>query len=372
MINLLILPSHDRFYNIEESIHAFEYVTENKIDFTKIYTIDNQKTFFCINTREFVLDAFVDEFDDNSNFSNQFKLICKNKNVHLIFINLHETELDESIVKFIEKLFSLGVSPNRITIANNDVDIFKFKKFGINVHRTHMIEKAYGSGYKNLPISFNENKNDKKFLCLNNIKKEHRVALLSLLKKEDTLKNINYSLVGSDYFPITNRVLNDTSITEMENDIDAFHKGMFYTDFEKDKSENFFYNICVGDFINSYVNIITESFYLENKVHISEKSLKPFWFFQFPIFVASPGHVSKVKQKYNFDLFEDIIDHSYDSITDSVDRLGAIVNEIKRVNDLDLKNIYKKNKDRFTSNRLKCETYLDSLEDYLFFKQIFI
>jgi hypothetical protein len=370
-INLVILPEHIPLYNVKESIQACEYVTENRIRFVKNYT-NNQSGYLCINTREYTLDTFTKEIDDGSKFSQQFKLICKNTNIHFIFINLHESELDENIIIFLEKLFSLGVSSDRITIANNDVDISKFNKFGINTHRTHMIEKTYGGGYKELPIQFNENKNGKKFLCLNNIKREHRVALLTLLEKENLLNNINYSLVGSDYFPLTNNVLNDETIKSYNSTITKFHEKMYYTDFELNKSQNFFYTICVDDFLNSFVNIITETFYLENKVHISEKSLKPFWFYQLPIFVASTGHVSKVKEKYNFDLFDDIIDHSYDTITNSVKRLEAIVEEIKRVNNLDLKNIYKNNKDRFISNRLKCESYLDSNEDYLFFKQIFI
>ena len=370
-INLLILPPHKIFYNIKDSVEAYEYITENRIKFIKTSTTD-EKSYLCINTREYTLDEFVNGIDDNSEFSNKFKSICENKNVDLVFINLHETELDENVFLFIEKLFSLGVSSDRITLANNDVDIFKFKKFGINVHKTHMIEKSYGSGYKELQIDYNENKIGKSFLCLNNVKKEHRVALLTLLEKENLLNNVNFSLVGSGHFPMTNRVLSNQNINNCESIIKKFHESTYYTDFEINKSGNFFYNICDSDFINSYVNIVTETFYLENKVHISEKSLKPFWFYQLPIFVASTNHLSLLRKKYGFDLFDDIIDHSYDSITDSVERLEVIVSEIKRINTLDLKTIYKNNKDRFISNRLKCESYLNSFDDYLFFKQIFI
>ena len=37
-----------------------------------------------------------------------------------------------------------------------------------------MIEKSYGQGYIESDIEFVENKKEKNFLCLNNVKKEHR------------------------------------------------------------------------------------------------------------------------------------------------------------------------------------------------------
>jgi hypothetical protein len=104
----------------------------------------------------------------------------------------------------------------------------------------------------------------------------------------------------------------------------------------------------------SYVNIVTESNYFNEKIdaiHISEKSLIPFFFFQLPIFLASQGHVGKVRG-YGFDLFDDIIDHSYDDIWDSKDRFNAVVNEIKRLHDNKeaIIDFYVKNKLRFEKN----------------------
>ena len=51
-------------------------------------------------------------------------------------------------------------------------------------------------------------------------------------------------------------------------------------------------------YLNSYVNVTTESVFnrFTNTIHISEKSYKPFFYYQFPIFVASNGHVRKMKE----------------------------------------------------------------------------
>ena len=63
------------------------------------------------------------------------------------------------------------------------------------------------------------------------------------------------------------------------------------------------------------VNIVTESCYLEDEIHITEKSMKPFYFYQFPLFLASYGHVKHLKERFGFDVFDDILNHSYDEST---------------------------------------------------------
>ena len=86
---------------------------------------------------------------------------------------------------------------------------------------------------------------------------------------------------------------------------------------------------------NSYVNIVTESTFIDSElvVHITEKSFRPFYFYQFPIFVASHHHVKHLKEIYGFDMFEDIINHSYDDLVNHRDRFFEIIKEIKRLNE---------------------------------------
>ena len=62
----------------------------------------------------------------------------------------------------------------------------------------------------------------------------------------------------------------------------------------------------------SFVSIVHETNNYEHTgIFLTEKSFKVFAWHQIPIFVATPGHVQVVRE-LGFDVFDDIIDHSYD------------------------------------------------------------
>jgi hypothetical protein len=107
------------------------------------------------------------------------------------------------------------------------------------------------------------------------------------------------------------------------------------------------------DYRNSYINIITESVYWFDGIHITEKSLKPFCLPILPIFVASPNHVKTLRDDYNLDLFDDFINHDYDKELDNTKRLKMIIEECLRLSRLEneIIDFYKNNKDRFLNNK---------------------
>lgn len=356
MIDIIKL-TNNKFFDFNESLSAFNYITENKIPYL-VRDIEYEGGYCVINTRHYTLGELVDELKTNSVFSKEFNSLIEN-DTKIILVNLHETELDKDI----DNLYKNLLDSKNIIIANNDTNFIKNK---FNHHKTHMIEKSYGQGYIELDIEFVKNKVGKKFLCLNNIKKEHRTALLSILKYENILEDVNYSLIGNTYYPIQTRVCD---IEKYKKEINYFKNKNFNTDYDKDVNT---FNINKKDFENSYINIVTESFFLENKVHISEKTLKPFWFYQFPLILASPNHISLCEKYYGFDFFRDIIDHSYDLIKDDKERLIKFVEEIKRLNKLDIKKLYQGNENRFLKNRMLCESFCTNEDDYIFFKKIFI
>jgi hypothetical protein len=120
---------------------------------------------------------------------------------------------------------------------------------------------------------------------------------------------------------------------------------------------------------NSYVNITTETEFDTNEIHVTEKSFKPFVTFQFPLILASPTHIYEIKKRYDFDWFDDVIDHSYDSILDHKERLRVFIKEIKRINDNKefFIDFYKNNKERFQKNHniARALTYDTSDRDFL-------
>jgi hypothetical protein len=104
---------------------------------------------------------------------------------------------------------------------------------------------------------------------------------------------------------------------------------------------------------NSYVNIVTESNFIVNEIHHTEKSIKPFYFYQFPIYLASYNHVKELKERFGFDMFDDVINHSYDNELDNRKRLLMVFEEIKRLNLMkdDLIQFYNQNRHRFERNK---------------------
>jgi hypothetical protein len=74
-----------------------------------------------------------------------------------------------------------------------------------------------------------------------------------------------------------------------------------------------------------------------HSVFITEKTFKAFGLRQIPIWFAVPGLVTEVR-KLGFDMFDDIVDHSYDLVYNENERFSQIFAQIQRFNhDMDLK-----------------------------------
>ena len=130
----------------------------------------------------------------------------------------------------------------------------------------------------------------------------------------------------------------------------------------------------VNTFENNYVNIVTESIFddITQTIHITEKSIRPFYFHMFPLILATKGHIKYMRENYGFDFYDDIIDHSYDLEEDQSKRMGMFIQEILRIynNKEFFINFYKNNKERFENNKKIVESLSNDTNDYQFFKSI--
>lgn len=81
-------------------------------------------------------------------------------------------------------------------------------------------------------------------------------------------------------------------------------------------------------FFSAIVNVICETMDKDDQpINLSEKTFKAFAWRQIPIWHASPGTVAEVRY-LGFDLFDDIIDHGYDSCRTYAERKDAILNSM--------------------------------------------
>jgi hypothetical protein len=268
------------------------------------------------------------------------------------------------------------LNQNQIWISNNNIRLEDYKaelNSEMNVYATSKVRTHIALAMMGVmpTLEYTTEKEGKFFLCHNRRVRPHRYALLVLLKRFGILDDTDWSLVNgwdakerfhNNPKGLYSAIFTDEDIETMMDDLMYFininQKKSFY---EEDK--NWFREDNVNyvnwgetyeslSYKNSYLNITTETEFDTTEIHVTEKSFKPFVAYQFPLILASPNHIREIRKRYNFDWFDDIIDHSYDSITDHRERLFAFAKEIKRINDNKefFIDFYKNNKQRFEKN----------------------
>ena len=102
----------------------------------------------------------------------------------------------------------------------------------------------------------------------------------------------------------------------------------------------------------SYIHLITEASWYAQSTFIDEKSVFPFEAGNIPIWVGGYGHPTYFR-KMGFDVFDDLVDHSYEMLDDPVDRLqqAIMLNKNLLQNKDLLAEYFDKNRYRFEANR---------------------
>jgi hypothetical protein len=107
-------------------------------------------------------------------------------------------------------------------------------------------------------------------------------------------------------------------------------------------------------FSNGYIDLVTENInYIPKKFEyntLTEKSLKPFLFYQLPIFISYSNNLQCLRTM-GFDLFDDILDNSYDLIEDPKERIDVALSNLTKLKNIDLSDYFKLHKHRFINNR---------------------
>jgi hypothetical protein len=114
----------------------------------------------------------------------------------------------------------------------------------------------------------------------------------------------------------------------------------------------------------SYVSLVSESHSNDYNglFFLTEKSIKPFVLQQIPIFIGAPGIASHFRN-YGFDLFDDIVNHSYDNEVDLDLRINLILTELNKIYNYNFKNIFEQINDRLYHNYNLYKNMLNHIED---------
>jgi hypothetical protein len=372
--NLCNTTNTNSFRTVKGLFNFYEVINQTKeCKLDEVYNSPDEKYFYFINPIGNSLHLFhqFKKIPLPQEVINCFKQ-CNNFNI--VIINEHEPETEEYLKFIDDDCLNEGYDKKRFFVLNNNSKLEEYKKLlgtDLNVYSTAFLLKFISKHLCRYESRFVPEKDSQFFMCHNRSPKVHRYVFICMLLKSGLIDDIDWSMVMG-WYRKTNRYggFYENLLTKYEIHF-VYQDQIEYLDgidvkrskFEVDKdwftseeiSPSFEWNQIyeLKTYESSYVNIVTESNFLFNEIHITEKTLKPFYFYQFPIFLSSMNHIKYIKEMYGFDMFDDILDHSYDNEPDNKKRLFMVYDEIRRLSENKDKLIefYKNNESRFEKNK---------------------
>lgn len=206
------------------------------------------------------------------------------------------------------------------------------------------------------------------FVSLNRHPRAHRLVALSYLFGQGYHHSGYITYIGQDQFDLPDSILDQIS-WQFDQQHDLIRQSILdgYKEFYRNKKlqiieyQNIYTttNGNVDNFINrltpvyrnSFVEIVTESSFGAPAYLLTEKVLNSIYGCNFPIVLSGVGAIAHLRE-IGFDMFDDIVDHSYDQIANPFDRIvGAIENNRQLLLDADhAKQCWKQCQHRFMHN----------------------
>ena len=391
----------NHFWDIEDFVNNYVNsfsVSQNKIKvksckISEVYENPNQKYYYFICHATININEII---KGNKIITDEIKQCLRScDNFNLVFFSHHESD-DEDGFKILN---NSDLPKKQIYLINNN---YKLNEY-VSDYNSQI--KVYSVMYLPVVVSatlydlsgtkFSFDKKERFFMCFNRGPKIHRHSLLVFMLKHNLLDESNWSFIPNFFsiydFENYKQIFNLDEIINYDKEIKTLNElKLKISDHEKtelsfdDNNEITvlnpkYKNVLLPpeipeNYINSYVNLVTETKFLDNEnvIQISEKSFKPFFYYQFPMILATHHHIKAMKEKYDFDFFDDVIDHSYDNEPDQKKRFKLFVNEVKRLHDNkeNLIEFYRNNQLRFEINKNKVISIMNNDSDYIFFRSL--
>ena len=234
----------------------------------------------------------------------------------------------------------------------------------------------FGSGmcredtlYKNLLPEIKKNLHStKNFMCLNRHPRQHRINLVSYLlalnlEQHGTISFYKKNATASTWLERVSWTLTDAQIQHvkpllmhgydklknlnLDNSLPEVDK--IYSE-NLDNAKNFDLHLR-SMYHDHFVEIVTETQFNVPFYGASEKFKNSVYGCSFPVVLGGAGLVEFLRN-LGFDMFDDVVDHSYDSVQDPLDRLCVAI-DLNRIllsdNEL-VKKLWIKNQHRFLHN----------------------
>jgi len=182
--------------------------------------------------------------------------------------------------------------------------------------------------------------------CLNNRPREHRLATVTYLDYLNLLDNGYVSANDRSYEVLDNFEFKDILFTPISkykkeyaeiliNHADKVRPKLpLIVDATDLANKCLFHDLSPKIYNNALINLVTETFYftsynIKSEMFITEKTWKVFTAKQIPVIIGPRGILERLR-KYGFDVFDDLIDNSYDNESDST-RLFSAINSMNKI-----------------------------------------
>lgn len=163
----------------------------------------------------------------------------------------------------------------------------------------------------------------------------HRIDLLCRLYNKNLIDQglVSFNSPGTD---VLSRVVQEnTWYTQESHELFNKHKNQLTT--KKIDTDNIngtlSATIDLHNSRNSMVQVVTETDYYKDKLHLTEKVFKPIVAGQPFLLLAGRGNLQYLRE-YGFKTFGDYWDESYDQIEDPGQRVGAVVDILENLSNL--------------------------------------
>ncbi len=306
-----------------------------------------------------------------------FDKVKDKPNIKIVFSNFHEgTNQNPFFSRLILFKDKFNLATNQIVVVTNNKHSELFNRHGIKViHKPYLFGflvdhyrdiKHTSIDYKGTEIGllnvnqYLESEKKKFFLTYNkNTTKTFRIQLILWLIKNGLIDDSYVSiLIKNNNFNKRELDSNEIELNGLAEYYDEFDKIGFnvldwdYPNHKNDVFSNLKYT-TKSHYADTYFNIITETSFENNSLNLTEKSFKAFANCH-PFLIIGDMDTHKYLQSLGFELYDELIDYSFDSMPDNQKRLNDALEQIRKVHKLGIDsiiNFYKNNIEKIKKNK---------------------
>lgn len=321
--------------------------------------------------------------DEHSHYFDEvFSKVKDKPNVRLVFSNFHEgANQNHFITKLIQLKTKHGLQSNQIVVVSNNKYAETFNKHISIIYKPYLFGFLVDH-YKDIkdndiehngsvigllkPKEYLETIKNKFFLSYNkNTTKSFRVQLILWLIKNGIIDDTYVSIL------IKNENFNREQLRSTEPELydliayyNKFDRMGFnildwnYPEVKNDVFSNLKYT-TKSHYADTLFNIISETSFETDSTNLTEKSFKAFAN-SHPFLIIGDVGSNELVRSFGFELYDGLVDYSFDSIPERDKRLNEALKQIRNVYSIGKDGIidwYKNNVDKIEYNRNKFFTY---------------